>query len=191
MAVIDLFGNTDLDGNNISDQLEEFKSHKDDWLINEASLVFYEDESMYSPNEDYHKYDRVYLYDVKNNNPILDYFIDPTVNETNPVNSRVVHLGQRLNDDDGTPYRFKLRITEYVNNILLKDSTNTRLGLVLSTNVNIIQNSKIKEAEDENVTVVPSASILSPKGTILYGSNENTPEDKRVYLEIFYTEPTN
>lgn len=191
IALIDLFGNTDLDGNSISDQLEEFQSHKDDWLINEANLVFYEDESMYSPNDDYHKYDRVYLYDTKNNNPVLDYFIDPTANETNPINSRVVHLGQRLNEDDGTPYRFKLRITEYINNILLKDSTNTRLGLVLSTNVNTIQNSKIKGAEDENVIVVPSASILSPKGTILYGSNENIPENKRVYLEIFYTEPAN
>lgn len=192
MAIIDLFGNTDLEGGiNISEQLEEFKSHKDEWLINEANLVFYEDESMYSPNEDYHKYDRVYLYDVKNNNPILDYFIDPTVNESNPVNSRVLHLGLRLNDEDGAPYRFKLKITEYINNILLKDSTNTRLGLVLSTNINTIQNSKIKGAEDENATAVPSASVLSPKGTILYGSNENVPENKRVHLEIFYTEPSN
>ena len=100
-------------------------------------------------------------------------------------------MGQRLNDDDGTPYRFKIRITEYINSILLKDSTNTRLGLVLSTNVNTIQNGKIKGSEDQNVTVVPSASVLTPKGTILYGSNNNVPENKRVYLEIFYTEPAN
>ncbi|HMC00329.1 MAG TPA: DUF4270 domain-containing protein, partial [Flavobacteriaceae bacterium] len=191
MAIIDLFGNTDLDGNNIPDQLEEFKSHKDDWLINEANLVFYEDEAMYSPDEDYHKYDRVYLYDAKNNSPILDYYIDPTANETQPFSSRIVHLGQRINDENDSPYRFKFRITEYINNILLNDSTNTKLGLVVSANVNTIQNSKIKGADDEIVTVVPSASILSPKGTILYGSNENTPEDKRVYLEIFYTEPSN
>ncbi|MDU8884830.1 DUF4270 domain-containing protein [Yeosuana sp. MJ-SS3] len=191
MAVIDLFGNTDLDGNDIPDELEEFKSHKDDWLINEANLVFYEDEDMYTPEDDYHKYDRVYLYDAKNNNPVIDYFIDPTINEINPINSRVVHLGQRFNDDDGTPYRFKIRITEYINSILLKDSTNTRLGLVLSTNVNTIQNGKIKGSEDQNVTVVPSASVLTPKGTILYGSNNNVPENKRVYLEIFYTEPAN
>ena len=63
-----------LDGNDIPDELEEFKSHKDDWLINEANLVFYEDEDMYTPEDDYHKYDRVYLYDAKNNNPVIDYF---------------------------------------------------------------------------------------------------------------------
>ena len=32
---------------------------------------------------------------------------------------------------------------------------------------------------------------MSPKGTILFGSNENVVEAKRAQLEIFYTEPEN
>ena len=32
---------------------------------------------------------------------------------------------------------------------------------------------------------------MSPKGTVLHGSNINVPEEKRVQLEIFYTEPEN
>ena len=37
---------------------------------------------------------------------------------------------------------------------------------------------------------VPISSILSPRGTILYGSDtESQNEDKRIYLEIYYTEP--
>jgi len=190
MAIIDLFGNTDLDGNGISDELEEFKSHKDDWLINEASLVFYEDETMTTPTEDFHKYDRVYLFDVKNNLPVKDYFFDPSANDTDPFSSRIIHLGQRL-PEDSSPKRFKIRITEYVTSLLENDSTNTKLGLSLSTNVNIVQNTKVLNGDDQDLDVVPAGSTLSPKGTVLYGSNSNVPEDKRVRLEIYYTEPTN
>jgi hypothetical protein len=190
MAIIDLFGNTDADGNGISDEFEEFKTHKDDWLINQANLIFYEDETMTTPNEDFHAYDRVYLFDVKNNRPVRDYFFDFSANDNDPFNSRVIHLGQRL-PAETSPKRFKIRITEYVNNLLKNDSTNTKLGLVLSTNVNIVQNTKVLNGENQDVDVVPAGSTLSPKGTILYGSNSNVPEEKRVQLEIFYSEPTN
>jgi len=190
MAIIDIFGNTDSDDNGISDEFEEFRTHKDNWLINEAYMIFYEDETMASPTEDFHKYDRVYLFDVKNNRPLKDYFFDPTANDADAFSSRIIHLGQRL-PEESSPKRFKIRITEYVTNLLQNDSTNTRLGLVLSTNVNIVQNTKVLNGEDQDLDVVPAGSTLSPKGTILYGSNSNVPEEKRVRLEIYYTEPTN
>ncbi len=194
MAIIDLFGNIDNDGiddgDGISDELEDFQNKKDKWLINEANLIFYEDEAMYSPNEDFHKYDRVYIYDLKNNIPLVDYFFDPTANDANPFNSNIFHLGQRFVDENGAA-RFKIRITEHIKRILNQDSTNTKLGLVISTNVNSIQNLKVFDSDDEPVTLVPSGAVLSPKGTILLGSNPNVPEDKRVQLEIFYTEPEN
>jgi len=190
MAIIDIFGNTDSDGNGISDEFEEFKTHKDNWLINEAYMIFYEDETMTTPTEDFHKYDRVYLFDVKNNRPIKDYFFDATANDADAFNSRIIHLGQRL-PEESSPKRFKIRITEYVTNLLQNDSTNTKLGLVLSTNVNIVQNTKVLNGEDQDLDVVPAGSTLSPKGTILYGSNSNVPEEQRVRLEIYYTEPTN
>ncbi|MCF8274884.1 MAG: DUF4270 domain-containing protein [Flavobacteriaceae bacterium] len=153
-------------------------------LINEAQLVVHEDETM---SDDFHKYDRLYAYDIKNNISLTDYNFDPSGSTTDAYNSRYVHLGQRITDDNGENAKYKIRITEHLNNILLKDSTNTKIGLVLSTNVNYTTNSPILNSNDI-VTGIPSASIITPRGTVLYGSNESVPENKRMSLEIYFTD---
>lgn len=203
MAVVDLFtGTVDYNGVQIN-ALDAFKKTyravDDDGnyiikngdfvlkkLINEAQLVIYEDKNMTAP-DDYHKYDRLYAYDIKNNISITDYNYDPTGNTTNPFNSKYIHLGQRQTDDNGIS-KYKIRLTEHLNTILLKDSTNTQIGLVLSTNVNETSNSTILNSNDI-VTGVPSVSIITPRGTILYGNNQNVPSNKRMKLEVFFTNP--
>lgn len=160
-------------------------------LINEAHLVIYEDENIATGGDtDFHKYDRLYAYDIKNNIPTIDYTFDPTgteSNNSNPLNSKIISLGQRITNDNGIS-KYKIRITEHLNNILLKDSTNTKLGLVLSTNVNLTNTFKILESQDE-VTEIPSTTLLTPRGTILYGNHQNVPENRRMKFEIFFTEP--
>ena len=87
--------------------------------------------------------------------------------------------------------KFKIRITDHINNILLRDSTNTRLGLTLTSNVNSIENSELLGAlETDNVQEIPTGTVLSPKGTVLHGNNSAV-LDKKVKLEIYYTEPNN
>jgi hypothetical protein len=180
MAVIDLFGGTD------TPEFMEFKSHQDDWIINEANLVFYEDEIV---TEEDHKNDRLFLYDLNNNGPLIDYFRD-LPSTTDPINSIINHLGKRKTDEAGNN-KFKIRITDHLNNILLKDSTNTKLGLTLTSNVNSILNSELLGySESEDVKKIPTGTVLSPKGTVLHGNNSTVP-DKKVKLEIYYTEPNN
>lgn len=203
MAVVDIFsGNVDCDGVEETalecfkkeyraiDENGEYIIKNGDFvlkkLINEAQLVIYEDETMNKPSEDYHKYDRIYAYDAKNNIPLLDYNFDPSTNTSDAYNSKLIHLGQRITDENGVS-TFKIRITQHLNNILIKDSTNTKLGLVLSTNVNYVSTSSILNSQDM-VTGVPASSIITPRGTTLYGSNVNVPESKRMSLEIFFTE---
>ena len=119
-------------------------------LINEAHLVIYEDENAANGgNSDFHKFDRIYAYDVNNNIPTIDYSFDPTDNDTNPINSKVISLGQRIKEEGSDHYTYKIRVTELLKNILQKDSTNTKLGLVLSNNVNLTTNSQILESGDE------------------------------------------
>lgn len=157
-------------------------------LINEAHLIIYEDENADNGGDsDFHKFDRLYAYDIKNNIPTIDYSFDPTEDTSFPLNSKILNLGQRITDDNGIS-KYKIRITQHLNNILLKDSTNTKLGLTLSTNVNLINNSQILESGDE-VTEIPAASLLAPRGTILYGNHINVPENRKMRLEIFFTEP--
>src|SRR5690606_32194196 len=154
-------------------------------LINEARLVIYEDEAMVSTTTDYHKYDRIYAYDVKNNTPTIDYLsYDPSTNTGNPLSSKIISLGQR----DPQLLTYKIRLTEHLNNILIRDSTNTKIGLVLSSNVNLNNNSRILNSTD-TVTTVPAVSIITPRGSILHGTNTNVPENKKMALEIFFTKP--
>lgn len=195
MAVVDLFENQsaldnfineyripDGNGDFIKDDITgDYVLKK---LINEAQLVIYEDETASNGgDEDFHTYDRIYAYDIKNNTPTVDYFIDPSLNSDDPFNSILIHLGQRIEDENGD-FKYKIRLTEHLNDILIKDSTNTKIGLVLSTNVNYINTSQILDSE----ATIPSAALLTPRGTVLYGSNASD-ENKKMKLDLFFTEP--
>ena len=196
MAVVDLFPN------GVDDFIAEFRQTDDNdeyikdnttgnfvlkKLINEAHLEIYEDESMptlpIDENGDaYHKYDRIYAYDIKNNLPTIDFQFDQTENNE-AFNSKFISLGQR----DTILAKYKIRLTEHLNNILLQDSTNTKIGLVLSTNVNYVSNAEILQSNDA-VTAIPAAALITPRGTILHGSKSANAE-KRLKLKVFYTEP--
>ncbi|AEH00680.1 DUF4270 domain-containing protein [Lacinutrix sp. 5H-3-7-4] len=175
MSVIDLFG----------DEETEFREKKGKWLLNEANLIFYVNEALVAGDEP----SRVMLFDLKNNVPIVDYFLDGTTNSTSPDESKIQYA-EALSDG-----RYKFRLTNHINNILQRDSTNVKLGLYVSANVNLTQNSQIQDAEvDEDdetqLTLIPTGSVLQPKATILHGNLSST-VDKRPVFEIFYTEPEN
>ena len=80
----------------------------------------------------------------------------------------------------------------YTNLSINKDSTNTRLGLVVSNNVNIFNAVKAEVEGEENVDeeyqleVIPSPMLNTPQSTVLYGPEE--PGENRLKLNIFYTE---
>ena len=205
IAGIKLFNGEDLDD---APELNTFENFKNEFvvtdedgkfvsskrLVNEANLVFYVDRNQLdmanevSDNEP----NRLYLYDMDNKTPLIDYFLDAT-NTSLPSFSKYSHLGilerDESNDDKGVKY--KLRITEHINNLLVRDSTNVELGLAVSLSVNL-ENSTLgltqKKVQNSNDFTVPIGSILTPRGTILHG-NSSEDETKRVYLEIYYTEP--
>lgn len=200
VAVINLFGGSDIDTDEgTMTAFEEFKNGyvqtdatgkfvKAKRLINEANLVFYVDQELTRGQEP----DRIYLYDAKNNIPLADYSFDSA------DNARANHLGrlQRVSDDDTSKgVKYKIKITEHIKNLLMKDSTNVSLGLAVSTNVNVegaTTQGSVLTPSSSSINKIPVSSILSPKGTVLFGNNTSaTNENKKLYLEIFYTEPNN
>ncbi len=185
MTVIELFG-PDNDNNGVADQLEEIRENG--WLINDANLVFYVNNN--EQTSDAVDPQRLYLYNMDDNFPLFDYFEDETVNAASPSLSKAIHGGILERDDEGEALQYKIRLTEHMNNLIRKDSTNVKLGLVVSSHIdlNFINPGEIETGTTEE-EFVPIISIMNPFGTVLYGSTPATPEDKRLRLEIFYTIP--
>jgi len=152
-------------------------------LINEAHLSIYEDESFASNanNPDFIDYERLFLYDLENNTPIPDYFSDPTADE-NSLSSRLFSLGKTTNENGFSKY--KIKVTDYLNNILIRDADNVKLGLTISNNINETFNIPLF-LDSGPVSNVPINLITSPRGKVLYGSN--TTSEKKMKLNIFYT----
>lgn len=201
-AVIDLFNSSDYE-NGFSPEFLDFKNDfvftdpetgkfiRSKRLVNEAHLVFYVDQAMVNGKEP----DRLYLYDLNNSRPLFDYVVDAT-NNTFPSISKAGHLGileREGNSTTGQGIKYKMRVTEHINNLLLRDSTNVKLGLAVSLNVNLestFPQYELSTSDEDIVNKVPVSAILSPRGTVLYGNN-TAEELKKLYLEIFYTEPNN
>ena len=193
MAIVELFA--DEAGNSEEDQLNEFREVDNNGLvsvkrlINEAYLEFYIDETQ--PNTDHPN--RVYLYDLDNNLPMADFFLDQTVN-TASADSKFTHLVPLTTETsaDGTEQKkYKIRLTEHLNNIVIDDSTNVKLGLVVSSNVGAPSPRGFQTSIDVDGTIiegVPTGTVLSPKSVVLHGNNSPNVA-KRVKLNIYYTEP--
>ncbi|EDP98534.1 DUF4270 domain-containing protein [Kordia algicida OT-1] len=183
MSIIELFG-PDTDNNGVADQLEEIRENG--WIINDANLVFYvNNDIQVDAAEDPQ---RIYLYNMRDNTPLEDYIVDQTVNSSSPSLSKAVHGGILELDEDDKPLRYKIRLTEHINNVIRKDSTNVTLGLVASSDIRVVTSGQLQTGTSEK-EFVPTVSNMNPFGTVLHGSTPASPEDKRLKLEIFYSIP--
>jgi len=163
----------------------EFESYKR--LINEANLVFYVDQTAVDGEEP----NRLYLYNKTNGIPLTDYSEDSR-NNTIPLISIPNHLGilerEDIEDSDSPGIKYTMKITSHIVNMLENNTENVELGLAVSGNVNVEATTPqftVQTVDNSNETV-PASALLTPRGTILHGS-ASTLEDKRLYLEIFYT----
>lgn len=173
MAIIDLF----------EDEAELEGLRANNWLINEASLTFYVNQDKVQDGNA--EPERIYLYNLETNQPILDYRIDqPDVSF--PLISLTGHSGRLIRDEDKNGISYKIRITEHIKQILNEDIENARLGLVITQNINLSANSALKNPEN-GIDRVPSASVITPRGTVLHGNLEGDP-GKRLKFNIIYTE---
>ncbi|SDR92931.1 protein of unknown function [Gillisia sp. Hel1_33_143] len=187
MAVIELF-----------EDEEEIQLIRDNnWLINEASLEFYVDQSKITGGDV--EPERIYVYDIENNIFLLDYQIDLTLDADRPLNSGTTFASRLVRDEDGNGVKYKIRITELVKSILDENSDVRKLGVVVTQNINLTSNASLKNSialSDDDISTdlvidrIPTGSVISPKGTVLYG-NLADDEDKRLKFNIYYTETNN
>ncbi len=200
MAVVELF--------RTEAELNELKAANGKWLVNEANLEFFiAQNDMVSSNptdNPVREPKRIYIYDLSNKVPLLDYIADQST-ATQTKYGKTVHNGilDKVYTSKGVKY--KIRITNYIKTLItstVENRKNVRLGLVVTENINVTSNKGIKTAiqlpfnnifgNDTAVEEIPTMSTVNPLGTILYGSNYLPGEadyDKRLKLTIYYTKP--
>ena len=212
MAVIELFGEDtkavaangtlydDADGNGVADELDLLRNPigGQKLLVNEANLTFYVDRASMTELEEPN---RIYLYDLNNHTPIIDYYMDSSVGSNAKLNKKI--HGGILEKDVLTTIvtkrgiKYKIRLTNHLRNLISKDSTNVKLGLVVTESIATTVNSKLKNTTTgaNPFSKIPTSSVINPLGTVLFGNN--IPNDlankanyaKRLKLEIYYTKP--
>ena len=185
-AQIKLFG----DGNG-SAVIQKIKENN--WIINEASLVLYVDRNtLDNAGDNIVEPVRLNLYNYETNNVL--YNLSNSINEdpNNPLKVLLGYGGIREDNADGEGVKYSFKITEHINNIIVRDSTNATLALAVTADIrnasqrNAMIDFGIKGVlEDE----VPLTSAIDPTGTVLFGSNVSEENlSKKLQLVISYTE---
>ena len=190
---LDLFSGTAI--NEFGEEVGEFEHFKNYFydeisdqpkrIINEAFIEFFVNQNYLNDDEP----DRIYIYNHDQNSALIDYFLDQSVSSTT-INAKINHLVPLTRDSlsDNRGVKYKVRITEHLNNLILRDSTNAKLGLAVISDIASVQNYGILDEDASDNKSLASGIILSPKGTILHG-NLSSDIEKRPMIKIYYTEP--
>lgn len=187
IGVIDLFG-PDNDGDGIPEALEELRAKN--WMIREARLTVYVDQDKIAQagGTGFEEPERLYIYNLATNEPLIDFVLDQTGSSTNNVNYKTGHLG-RLVREEGKGLKYTILITEHIKALLdvENESPSTKLGLVVGQNIAMTSTGYIFGRTDtDRPNQIPYNAVFSPEGTIIYGSAGSG--DKKLKLEIEYIE---
>jgi hypothetical protein len=151
-----------------SEDLTQLRNNN--WLINEANLTFYVDQNASSNIVP----EQLFIYNYDENLQIKDM-----------ISEGITAIGGSLQrDENGNPYLYKFKITDYISDVLsLENSAElVKLGLKVF-NTTTDAPSTYTDTKIENYS-------WTPKGVVLYDHNTNH-DDKKVKLEIYYTKINN
>lgn len=177
IAQIKLFDETN--GEEIINQIKD-----KNWIINEANLVFYVDRSTLDAAPEAIEPSVLYLY-KENKSSVYNPFLE---SQEDFSAGNITNYDGKLYKKDGKGDRYKIRITNLINDIIVRDSANATLNLAVTSDIRLTTVRKAMLA-DGSEDKVPLMSIVNPLGTVLMGSN-NVPsgqESRKLQLEIFYT----
>lgn len=180
---IRLFAEDEEDSVEFIDQIKA-----ENWIINEANLIFYVDRTALENAGTVIEPPRLYLHNAETQAPLIN------VSTENSDQNAVSLFGLFLNYDgilqkssDGKGEKYKVRITDHINDIIIRDSTNAKLGLSITPDIELVGASNAMFSDGE--MDIPVTPTLSPLGTVLYGSAVSVEEEGfKLKLEIFYTE---
>lgn len=176
-AELDLFDQ--LGGGEIINQIKQ-----ENWIINAAYLTFYVDQEAMPVGRD--EPPRLYVYNAETNQPLYNLLTE--TNTANDPFGAFLNYDGFLQKDGPVGEKYIVNITEHINNIVIRDSVNARLGLMTTPDLRLAgaEGALISDGEGPEKEL-PISSALSPLGTVLVGSNADPADPRRLQLEIYYT----
>ena len=143
-------------------------------LITSANLIFYVDQNALSNIVP----EQLFLYNYDDNEQILDMMTEGI--------STIGGLLER--DEDGKPYRYVFKITDYISELLKKLDAGELSSVDLVTlGLKVYNPSDLPSSFID--TTIKNFS-WTPKGVVLFGNDINA-GDKRIKFEFFYSEINN
>ncbi len=164
--------------------IEEIKANN--WIINEANLIFHVDRTAMQGVALEEEPLRLYLYNSENVLPIYNPINEQSIADS-PFGIFLDYDGF-LETDGGQGVKYTIRLTEHINNLVVRDSVNSVLGLTSTPDIRLAgsQSTRLALGMDEDL---PVSSTITPLGTVLFGSNVSGPDEPmKLQLEISYTE---
>lgn len=179
-AELDLFDR--LGGGEIINEIQQ-----KNWIINAAYLVLHVDRDVLDEVGGVVEPPRLYVYNAETNAPLYNSFSE-TIIADSPFGVYLNYDGFLKSDKS----KYSINITEHINNIVVRDSVNARLGLTLTPDLRI---AGVADALVQDGSLVkkklPVSGNLCPLGTVLVGSEVEADNPARMSLEIYYTEIDN
>ncbi len=159
---------------------ELYNLRHNNWLINQANIRFYVDESEMNAIPKSQQPAALYLYKYDSKTDLSD------LNPVLPDNSTVdlpqlfaVYDGTLREDTLNHLHFYQFNITRHIKDVLRRDSANVRLALRIVPKLSDYVTTKTQNKNSD-----PDSYL--PFGTVLQG---NLSTDKPVELNIYYTEP--
>ena len=148
------------------------KFKEGNWLITDASLYLYVDNSVTYAKEP----DRLFVYNAETGNVLVDYQYDPTSAAETAASSYLIHLG-KLQKQNGKGAYYQLRITNHLVD-LIKNSTNKNipLGITVASSVKVTTSGVYLDTSGANHKIALT-TLATPLSTVI----------KDVQLIIHYT----
>ncbi|MDC0008291.1 DUF4270 domain-containing protein [bacterium] len=183
----------DSDDDEFAEAIDQIRANN--WVINEANLVFFVDRAAIEANggaqledgESSKEPARLYLFKVDSGEPLINFNTE-TSSEQSLFGLFLNYDGIVQTDDLGRADKYSIRITDHINNLVVRDSANVVLGLTSTPDIELVGRlgAIVDGGEEKQLPAVPT---ITPLGTVLFGS-ELDPQfpDRRLKLEISFTE---
>jgi len=177
VAEINLFEGVDADA-----VIEEIRTNN--WIINEAKLVFYVDRATLDAAGQTYEPPRLYMYNARTKANLINIGNESYIDDS--YMGVFTNFDGRIQKELDQGIKYEIRLTDHINNIILRDSLNDPLRLEIASDVRYHEFNKAMEGDDS--INIHKYTATTPLGTVLYGNGVSQEEkDKKIRLELNYS----